>query len=58
VREEIAAARGLPAQRLTQVVGLDLQHHQVGLSGEVLARRLLRLSGGREVDEAVAQIER
>src|SRR5262249_45740814 len=57
VREEFAAARGLPAQRRAQVVGLDLEHHEVGLAVEVPPGRLLRLAGGREVDEAVLAVD-
>src|SRR5579859_5501438 len=57
MREEIAAAGGLPLQRLAEVIGLDLQHHQVRLARKVPPRGFLRLGGGREVDEAVGEVQ-
>src|SRR4029453_1344079 len=57
VREEVPAARWLPAQGGAEVVGFELQHHQPGLAVEMPARRLLRLGGGGEVDIAVGEID-
>ena len=57
MREERAAARGLEAQRCSELCGIDRDQEEIVASGEVLRCRLGGLCGGREMDEAVAQID-
>jgi hypothetical protein len=56
MREQFILARWLPAQPLTQRIGVDRDQEQSGLSGEMLAGRGSDLRGGREMDKTVPQI--
>jgi hypothetical protein len=56
VREQLAVARRLEAQRSAQRIGIDRDQEQAGLAGEVLSGRLGDLLWEREVDETVARI--
>ncbi len=56
VRKQFAVARGLPAQRVAERIGIDLDQEQTGLAKEMLAGRLGDLRRGGEMDEAVAQV--
>jgi len=58
MREKRATARRLPFERLTERRHLDRDQKQA-LSPRKMARgRFRRLSGGREMDEAVVEIDR
>ena len=52
MREEITAARGLPDESLAQILGLDRQHDQISLAGEVATRGF-----GGQTDLVVLAIE-
>jgi hypothetical protein len=58
VRKQLAVARDLPSQRRGEGIGIDIQEQQVALTRVMLRRGLGRLQGGREVDEAVADVMR
>src|SRR5690606_1068250 len=57
MREEVAAAARLPAQRRPQRRGIDGDKQQIVPSGEMPRRRLGELCGGREMDVAVAPVD-
>src|SRR5258708_11730548 len=56
MRKQLVVARGLPAQRVPQRVGVDLDQEQPGLPKEMLPRRLGHLRGCGKMNEAVADI--
>jgi hypothetical protein len=57
VREQVAASRHLPFQRAVERLRIDRHHHQVGGAGEMPLRGLADLRRGREMDEAVADVD-
>jgi len=54
--EELAAARGRPAQSAAQAGGVDREQDQAMLAGAVSCRAFFDLRGGREMNEAVGRI--
>src|ERR1700759_1858882 len=58
MREQRAAARGLPFQACAERLGFEAHQQQVVLSGKMLRGCLLRLRGGGEMDIAVGEIDR
>ena len=58
MREERSAARGLETQRLAERLSLDRDQVKIVASREMLRGRLGQLLGRREMDEAVALIDR
>ena len=56
MREQLVVARRLPAQRITQRVGIHRDQKQPGLAEKVLLRGLRDLRSGGKMDESVAQI--
>jgi hypothetical protein len=54
--EQLAAARRLPTQGVTQTGSLDGQQQKAALSSPVTGGRLFDLGGGGEMDEAVGLI--
>ena len=56
MRKQFVVARGLPAQRLAERVGIDLDQEQAGLAEKKLPRSFGQLGSGREMDEAIARI--
>src|SRR5258706_6423257 len=56
MRKQLVVARGFPAQRVPQPVGVDLDQDQPGLPKEMLPRCLGYLRGERKMNEAVADI--
>lgn len=60
MRKEVAAARGLIAQRIERIAEfcrIDRDQQQIVLSGEMFFRGLTRLSAGREMNESVGEID-
>src|SRR5215831_4129226 len=53
-----AAARGLPFERRAEALGVDVQQQEIALAGEMLRRGLGHLMRGREMNEAVFEIDR
>ena len=58
MRKERPAPRRLPAQVLAQRLRVNRRQGQIASAGEPFGRRLRRLLGGREMDEAVGAIDR
>lgn len=58
MRKQIAPARGLPAQGRSEVFSLEPGYHQPVDRAEIPPRRLLGLRRGREMNEAVREIDR
>src|SRR6185312_6414305 len=58
VREEVSAARRLPAELCAEGSGVEGDEHQVAPAREVAAQGLGELGGGGEVDEAVPEVDR
>ena len=58
VRKQFVIARGLPAQRVTQRVGVDRNQEQPCLPEIMLSRRLRDLGRRRKMNVPVAQIVR
>ena len=58
MREERSAARRLETQGLPERLGADGDQEEIAPPSEMLRRRLGKLFGGREMNEAVAQIRR
>ncbi len=56
MREQGAAARGLPSKLAPKPAGLHRHQHQVAFAGEVLLRGFGQLPGGGEMDIAVAAV--
>ena len=54
MREQLVIARGLPAQRITQRIGIDRDQKQPGLAEKVLFRGFRDLGSGRKMDESIA----
>ena len=46
MRKQLAAARGLPFERVTQGVGVDRRQHEIVAPGEPFGRGLRGLLGG------------
>src|SRR5215510_1677951 len=57
MRKQITAARRLPFQRIAERIGVDRNQHQILSPGKIPRRGLADLSGGGEMDEAVARID-
>src|SRR5689334_18442890 len=57
MREALPAARDLPFERGSELFRIDCDEHEIALPREMLRRRLLGLRRGREMDEAVADID-
>ena len=57
MREQRAAARGLPFQLAAELGGIDAQQQEVALAGEMLGRGFGRLRRAGEMDEAVVPID-
>ncbi len=56
MRDQVAAARGLPLQAIAEPGGIEGEQQQVLLAGIVLGQGLSHLVAGREMNEAVAEI--
>ena len=56
MREQRAAARSLPFQVRPKPFRIDREQHKPGLAREMAGERALKLMGGGEMDEAVAEI--
>ena len=56
MREQSAAARGLPPQVRPELVSIDGQEEKPAFPREMLGERAFELVGGGEMDEAVAEI--
>src|SRR5262245_6749607 len=56
MREQLVVARRLPAQRLTERIGIDRDQEQPGLSEEMFSRGFGNLRGCGEMDVAVPVI--
>ncbi len=54
MRKQFVVARALPAQRLAQRIGIDLDQEQPGLAEEMFLRGLRHLRGRGKMDKAVA----
>src|SRR5579871_6895424 len=58
VREQLAVARAFPFERIAQHVRVNGNQEQAGLAGKMLSCGLSDLRCGREMDEAVADVDR
>ena len=56
MREQLVIARALPAQRIAERIGIDLDQEQAGLAEEMLARGPGHLRRRGKMNEAVAQV--
>ena len=56
--EQVASARGLPAEAITKITRSDGDEHEIALAIEVAAQGLGELGARREVDEAVPEVDR
>src|SRR5207247_7179941 len=56
VREQLAIARALPAQRIAERITIDLDQEQACLAKEMLAGGLSHLRRRGKMNEAVAQV--
>jgi len=57
MREQGVAARGFENQLLTQSFGFKRHEHEIGLAGKMPGGGFLDLLAGREMDEAIGQID-
>jgi hypothetical protein len=57
VREEVAAARGLPAEADPEILRINGDEHEVSLAGEVAPQGLSELGARGEVDEAIPDVD-
>ena len=56
MREQRAAARRLPAQRLPKPIRIERNEDEPLLPGEMRGERSRKLMAGREMDEAIAGV--
>ena len=56
MREQLAAARRLPAEPLSQPLGVDGKKHEIALSGEIFGQGPGDLVPCRQMNKAVAGI--
>ncbi len=56
MRKYVPAARGFPAQTVPELIGINGDEEEAGLTMEVLACGFSHLAGRGEMDEAVAQV--
>ncbi len=57
MREERPATRDFPDKPVTQRSGVERYQQESVLPGEMLRGRFLDLIGGRQMDEAIGQID-